>query len=351
MGIFLVTDRADPHIDRFLSLFSEISPSAKLIKVTYEESDLPTAVIGESRHKSWASISEALSESGSLVVSGPLDSVSSNLLANGFAHVCISFASDVMVGLPNSEDFASRLEQLISAAECVVTDNYATENALIAFGFSPKQILRIPWGPENDKGASLSSRQALGWPDSSKIVLYPRSLEPHYDPEVFLQALSAVVQTHPELIAVVIEAGSLVNVVKSRIKELGLQRNVIWHSPQKPNVFRSMIRCADLVVVTPRTDGTSVTVLEAMDAGIPVVTSQTPGSAEWIMDGITGWTFPVGNAHELGSAITRALDVNKHQEKIILARAKRLVTSRAGWQASAKTLADRLKTHIPKETH
>ena len=351
MGIFFVTDRADAHIDRFFSLFLEISPSAKLIRVTYEDSDLPTAVIGESQFKSWASISEALSGSVSLVVSGPLDSVSSNLLVDGSAHVCISFASDVMLGLSNSEDVASRLEQLIPSAACVVTDNYATENALIAFGFTPEQILRIPWGPENDQETGFSSREALGWPESSKIVLYPRSLEPLYDPEVFLQGLSEVVQTHPKLIAVVIEAGSLVNLVKSRIQELGLEKNVIWHGLQTPDVFRSMLCCADLVVVTPRTDGTSVTVLEAMEAGIPVVTSQTPGSAEWIMDGITGWTFPVGNANKLGSAIARALDVDKHQRQIILARAKRLVTSRAGWQASAKTLADRLKTHISEAGH
>ena len=243
MGIFFVTDRADAHIDRFFSLFLEISPSAKLIRVTYEDSDLPTAVIGESQFKSWASISEALSGSGSLVVSGPLDSVSSNLLVDGSAHVCISFASDVMLGLSNSEDVASRLEQLIPSAACVVTDNYATENALIAFGFTPEQILRIPWGPENDQETGFSSREALGWPESSKIVLYPRSLEPLYDPEVFLQGLSEVVQTHPKLIAVVIEAGSLVNLVKSRIQELGLEKNVIWHGLQTDALLRRLGSC------------------------------------------------------------------------------------------------------------
>lgn len=347
MNIFFVTDRLDAHVERFLSFFSDIASSAKLIRVTYDESNVPTAIIDGSRYESWGDISEALSGPGSLVVSGPLDSVSLNLRGEGFAHVCISFASDVMVGLPNLDDEATiRLDSLISSAECVVTDNYATENALVAVGFSPSKILRIPWGPENQKKAGRGSRKTLGWPDGVKVVLYPRNLEQHYDPEVFLRALSEVVQQQPKVTAVLIEAGSLVGVVKSRIRELGLEDTVIWHGLQEPEAFRTMVECADLVVVTPRTDGTSVTVMEAMDAGTPVVTSQTSGSAEWIMDGITGWSFPVGDSQQLGLAILRALNASEDRRMIILARAKRLVALRAGWQASAKTLAERLVTLV-----
>jgi glycosyltransferase involved in cell wall biosynthesis len=91
--------------------------------------------------------------------------------------------------------------------------------------------------------------------------------------------------------------------------------------------------------VTPRTDGTSVTVMDAMALGVPVVSSLTAGSAEWVMEGITGWTFPVGNAGALAGAIERALSSSAEHTALITAQAKRLVESKAGWDASSERLA------------
>jgi glycosyltransferase involved in cell wall biosynthesis len=100
---------------------------------------------------------------------------------------------------------------------------------------------------------------------------------------------------------------------------------------------------ADAVVVTPRTDGTSVTVMDAMHHGVPVVTSLTNGSAEWILDGVTGWTFPVGNAHALGEALESVASMSEADRSVITDNARRLVDQRAGWSQSAALLGAEIK--------
>jgi len=228
----------------------------------------------------------------------------------------------------------------VLSLDAVVTDNYATENALIALGATPEHILRIPWGPDSSAKHSTMTRSQCGWPEDRKIVLYPRSLEPHYDPSVFVDGLASLVAKVPNVLAVFVESGSLERQTREALDRQGLNGNANFEPLREPEVFRSMMGCADVVVVTPRTDGTSVTVMDAMALGVPVVSSLTAGSAEWVMDGITGWTFPVGDADALAAAIERALTSDPALKAEIVGQAKRLVEEKAGWDVSSQRLAE-----------
>jgi glycosyltransferase involved in cell wall biosynthesis len=272
-----------------------------------------------------------------VVVSGPLDTVSVNLEGGAFSHVGISFATDVMVTAAQSLTKLSHLRTLVESIDSLVTDNYATENALISMGATADQILRIPWGPDNATASTLTRAQC-GWPEDRRIVLYPRSLEPHYDPDVFVDALALVAKRLPDVLAVLLEVGSSLEDTKERIAGARLGPHVHFEPLREPEEFRAMMACADVVVVTPRTDGTSVTVMDAMAQGVPVVSSLTAGSAEWVIEGITGWTFPVGNAPALADAMERVLVTEESHRAFITEQAKNLVLKKAGWDGSSKRL-------------
>ena len=184
------------------------------------------------------------------------------------------------------------------------------------------------------------TRAQCGWPEDRRIVLYPRSLEPHYDPDVFVDAVALVVKRVPDVLAVLVEVGSLVEDTKRRIAAAGLGSHVYFEPLREPDELRALMACADVVVVTPRTDGTSVTVMDAMAQGVPVVSSLTAGSAEWVVEGITGWTFPVGNAPALAGAMERALMVEESHRALITEQAKNLVSQKAGWDSSSKRLSE-----------
>lgn len=339
MTLFFVTDRADAHVARFDALFATLSADYELVRVTYDANVKPIVSIAGATHQSWDAIREALASKGSVVVSGPLDSVSVNLVGGSFGHVGISFATDVMVTAAQSLTGLSRLRTLVESIDGLVTDNYATENALISMGAAADKVRRIPWGPEVAVASSMT-RAECGWPEDRRIVLYPRSLEAHYDPGVFVDALALVTKRVPNVLAVLVEVGSLVEDMKKRIAGAGLSTHVHFEPLREPGEFRAMMACADVVVVTPRTDGTSVTVMDAMAQGVPVVSSLTAGSAEWVVEGITGWTFPVGSTSELADAIERALLAEESHGALIIEQAKTLVSQKAGWDISAQRLGE-----------
>lgn len=348
MTLFFVTDRADAHVARFDALFQSLTSDYELVQLANGDDGQPKATVSGAHCESWDALRTALSAEGAMVVSGPLDSVSSQLGSGDFAHLGISFATDVMVSAAQGGHQLHRLQTLMSSIDGVVTDNYATENALIAVGVAPEKILRIPWGPDSVNAQRPMMRSECGWPEDRRIVLYPRSLEPHYDPLVFIEALAELVKRVPDVLAICVEGGSVTAQVKEEIARRGLTAYVHFEPLREPDEFRSLMGCADLVVVTPRTDGTSVTVMDAMALGIPVVSSLTAGSAEWVVEGITGWTFPVGDASALALAMERALLSDKAHRGQIIDGARKLVAEKAGWDSSAERLSAVIHSLMPR---
>jgi len=341
--LFFVTDKQDSHVDRFHASFQTIpGVAAELVRIR-NTSQGPQCVLAGQTLEGWEALRSALAGQSHLVVSGPLDTVTPHLVGDDYRHAGISWATDVMVTAAHSTTELERLRTTLSGLDLVVTDNYATENALISLGVAPEKLCRIPWGPEGVKPGAGISRADWGFPTESFLVVYPRSLEPHYQPEIFIEALASVVETHPSVLAVLVESGSLVATVKKDIAARGLESHVVWQRPVPASEFPGLIAVADVVVVSPLTDGTSVTVMDAMHQGIPVISSLTNGSAEWVVDGITGWSFPVGNAQALAATLIRVIDATPENRAMVVANAARLVAKKAGWARSEEILSAEIR--------
>ncbi|MDA8863212.1 hypothetical protein N9H87_03200, partial [Pontimonas sp.] len=149
MTLFFVTDRADAHVARFDALFHTLTSDYEMVRVTYSGEGVPGSSVGGVLCESWDALRGALAAEGSVVASGPLDTVSAHLVGEGFTHIGISFATDVMVSAAQDTGGLTRLRNVVESLDAVVTDNYATENALAAAGANPESILRIPWGPDS----------------------------------------------------------------------------------------------------------------------------------------------------------------------------------------------------------
>lgn len=66
-------------------------------------------------------------------------------------------------------------------------------------------------------------------------------------------------------------------------------------------------QAADLCVQASREEGLGFSPLEALACETPVVAAAVGGLRETIVDGQTGWTYPVGDATALARAVTEAL--------------------------------------------
>jgi glycosyltransferase involved in cell wall biosynthesis len=89
-------------------------------------------------------------------------------------------------------------------------------------------------------------------------------------------------------------------------------------------------RLADVVVSVPFTDGTPVTLLEALSTGRPVVATDLPSVREWLGDLDPGSLVPVGDVAATARAIAAALDRPAAARAELARRGRQLIEERAG---------------------
>jgi glycosyltransferase involved in cell wall biosynthesis len=343
MRIVFVSDRKDSHRARFDEFFESLTSDFTSVDM----SDINT----NSKRKlsaNWNSIDEFktyLSSKPTLLISGPLDSVSHFFIGGDYLHAGISWATDLMVFAASSHDHLIEMSKTVQDLDLVFVDNYPCENILVSMGVKEKDIVRAPWGPEFELTfeGRKSIDKALG-PGSIRKVLFGRTLAPHYEPEVFLEAFSLLSKEIDDVYAVLIDSGTYVNHVKELILELDLEKRIIWEKKKSAAGYLKLINEADVFVTTPKTDGTSVSVLQAMHLGVPIVSSETNGSAEWVIAGITGWTFPKGDHLQLHIELKDVLSTSRKSKELITQNARKLVHARAGWNTSKKRISDRIES-------
>lgn len=79
---------------------------------------------------------------------------------------------------------------------------------------------------------------------------------------------------------------------------------VEFHGRRDPQWINSFLPTIDVSVLVSEFEGTSISMLEAMGAGVvPVVTAVRSGAGEWVLDGKTGFTCPVNEPDEMAERL------------------------------------------------
>ena len=134
--------------------------------------------------------------------------------------------------------------------------------------------------------------------------------------EIIARAFAQAAQQRPELRLVMLGNGSQAGLLRQIFSRNGL---LAEPGPESsPRVFfpgqvgyadlPRYYRSADLYLAATHSDGTSISLLEAMACGCPVLVSDIPGNREWVTPGENGWLFPAGDAEALAQAILQAVE-------------------------------------------
>ena len=94
---------------------------------------------------------------------------------------------------------------------------------------------------------------------------------------------------------------------------------------------RRLVQCLDLFVLSSLSEGTSVALLEAMAAGVPVAVTEVGGNPEVVLKGETGWTVPSDSIEALTLAIMDAAQNPAQRERLAQAGRQRF-NQRFSWE-------------------
>lgn len=126
------------------------------------------------------------------------------------------------------------------------------------------------------------------------------------DFETLLRATQHVRQQRPDFRLTLIGDGPLRQEMQTLATQLAVEQAVEFLGNRHD--VPAQLAAASMFILSTRTEGLSISLLEAMAAGLPVVATAVGGNPEVIVEGQTGFLVPRGSAEKLAEKIVWLLD-------------------------------------------
>jgi glycosyltransferase involved in cell wall biosynthesis len=126
------------------------------------------------------------------------------------------------------------------------------------------------------------------------------------EPKDFVGLVRALARVDVPFCAAIVGDGPDRPLVEAAIAEAGLSGSIELLGERDD--VASQLAQSDVFVLSSRSEGMPISVLEAMAAGLPVVASAVGGVPELVVDGETGVLVPPDDADALADALRRVLD-------------------------------------------
>lgn len=126
-------------------------------------------------------------------------------------------------------------------------------------------------------------------------------LAPVKNIEMLLRAMAEVRTGKCEALLAVVGDGPERGRLEALATELGLGETVEFHGFRRD--IPSVLRDIDIFALSSRSEGTSITLLEAMAAGKPVVVTNVGGNTDIVRDRVNGFVVPSGDATAMAKAL------------------------------------------------
>jgi colanic acid/amylovoran biosynthesis glycosyltransferase len=211
------------------------------------------------------------------------------------------------------------LRQKVDEAAFVVT--ISEYNAGILRRMTPRSPIHVV-----HCGVDTTTLARIVRPRRGRRVLCVASLEPRKGHRHLLKAFAELAAHDADLHLTLVGDGPERDAIVGRARALGISGRVELTGPLSAGDVRRELAAADVFVLasvadrTGRTEGIPVALMEAMAAGVPVVTTRISGIPE-LVEGVGRLVEP-GDADELASAISSVLDDSRIDEAVGLARAR-----------------------------
>jgi glycosyltransferase involved in cell wall biosynthesis len=180
------------------------------------------------------------------------------------------------------------------------------------------------FAPSPETKSALKAR--LGLPTTGSLIFFSSRVAPEKDSETLLAAVRSLLD-HGRDLWLLHRSGGYRRFVKDA-ERFGVASRVIATDAVHPHQQLFLdYQASDLCVQASRAEGLGFSALEALACEVPVIAAAIGGLRETIVDGQTGWTYPVGDQAELASCIETVLD-NKDEAARRAAKGREMVCAR-----------------------
>ncbi len=168
------------------------------------------------------------------------------------------------------------------------------------------------------------NKKGIGFKEDTIVIGSVGRLDPIKNYPNLIYAAREIINEYPDIRFVLVGDGPLKNKLESIIKELDLEGKVILLG-RVDNVL-PFLKIMDIFVLPSFSEGLSVSILESMACGLPIVATNVGGNPEIVLDGVTGILVPPENCSTLAMAIMKLIKNPEIAKEMGIAGQKRIKT-------------------------
>jgi glycosyltransferase involved in cell wall biosynthesis len=194
--------------------------------------------------------------------------------------------------------------QLVGVTQdvCERLRRWCPRNAFAAT-FIPNGLDLVHW---HDLPARAAAREKFGWPTTAYVLAVVARLSDEKDHATLLRALYRLDSAGREISLALAGEGPTHDSLERLCDQLGLRQRVHFLGTQAD--VRPLLAASDAFVLPSHTEGTPVSLLEAMAAGLPCIGTRVGGIPDVIQHRKTGLLVPPRAERALADTIFALFD-------------------------------------------
>lgn len=144
--------------------------------------------------------------------------------------------------------------------------------------------------PPADTNARARARELIGVDDDAPLIMQVARFHPVKDHELSVRAFKQVVAHMPAARLCLVGDGGERPAIEALAAELGIHDQLMFLGVRED--VSDLLPGADVFMLSSKSEGVSVTLLEAMATGLPIVATDVGGNAEVVEHDVTGLLSP-----------------------------------------------------------
>lgn len=236
--------------------------------------------------------------------------------------VLTAWGSDVLLLPKKSIIHRWLVKQGLKRAKIITADSYQMKSVILAL--CPKStVVTANFGVNVDLTTALSSRRAM-------VIYSNRMHEPLYQIERILDGFKDFASTTPAEM-IIAGSGSLTEKLHEISSKEQLSNYLTFVGFVKKSQNRENYLKSKFFISIPSSDGTSISLLEAMAYGCIPILSDIPANKEWVENGVNGIIMKHGES--IAQALTRGTQLDAPTVQVIN---RNIIIERATKEANTK---------------
>ena len=185
-------------------------------------------------------------------------------------------------------------------ATATIFNCYSGENAFKAQGFIADKCITIPNCFPKIEDSIIRTETAI------KHIITVGRFHPQKDYETLIKIIAVLKRNRKDFKMIICGYGTLEQDIRHWAVQYDVEDMIKFQI--KPNNIQDLLRQSDIYLSTSLFEGTSNSIMEAMNWSLPVVATNVGDNNHLIIDGISGTLHPIYDVIGMADSINRLLD-------------------------------------------